>query len=453
VEPVIAILGAGAAIAVWIGVQERRARIDACRRAMDACGVAPGAQWRSLGIPILVEGSAGELAVRMEPRESGEEHAFRIVVGGLPPLTVRRETMGLERHSGAREIVVGDDGFDDEVYVEGAPVAALALLDAETRARLWRVVNGTLDLPGEAPVECKAALFEGHLRLDVTERVLGGVQRRLTSVLRETLGLAAHLAAVPHGAAGLARNAEQDPVAGVRIANLKLLAREFPREERTRAALRAASAEGPDELRLAAALLMGEEGRGTLVDLAFGALEDRCGSEAVRALASSFSAEQAARLLESSLAATRYRTAHACLQRLARGTVQPGPLLLQALRVDDAAVAAAAAGALEAAGDSAAETPLLEALDHPIEGVRVAVAQAVGRVGTARAVLPLKALAEASTYTPVALRRAARQAVAQIQSRLGPAAPGQLTVVLDAGGAVSIASAGGELSPAAEDGG
>jgi hypothetical protein len=84
-------------------------------------------------------------------------------------------------------------------------------------------------------------------------------------------------------------------------------------------------------------------------------------------------------------------------------------------------------------------------LNHPHDEARVAAAVALGRMATVRAVLPLKTV-EARADVPAALRRAARQAVAEIQSRLGPAAPGQLTVVADAGGAVSITAAGGEVS-------
>jgi hypothetical protein len=60
-------------------------------------------------------------------------------------------------------------------------------------------------------------------------------------------------------------------------------------------------------------------------------------------------------------------------------------------------------------------------------------------------VLPLQELAEASLFSP-ALRRAAREAVAEIQSRL-QGAPGQLSLADTEAGQLSLASdPAGQLS-------
>jgi HEAT repeat protein len=83
-----------------------------------------------------------------------------------------------------------------------------------------------------------------------------------------------------------------------------------------------------------------------------------------------------------------------------------------------------------------AEEPLLLALrDGSLDEVRLAAAVALGQVGTAASVLPLKAAAEREG----GLRKAAREAVAQIQSRLGGASPGQLSLAGGDGGALSLA--------------
>jgi HEAT repeat protein len=82
----------------------------------------------------------------------------------------------------------------------------------------------------------------------------------------------------------------------------------------------------------------------------------------------------------------------------------------------------------------------------------VAAAEALGRSGTVAAVLPLKRAAELSKG--IELRRAARQAVAEIQSRLPGASPGQLSLSSSEAGRLSLAQAeAGQLSfPTGEQG-
>jgi HEAT repeat protein len=62
--------------------------------------------------------------------------------------------------------------------------------------------------------------------------------------------------------------------------------------------------------------------------------------------------------------------------------------------------------------------------------VRAAAAQSLGTVGTVRAVPPLR---DAESTGDRAVRRAARAAIASIQSRLVGAGRGQLAVASDAG--------------------
>ena len=78
---------------------------------------------------------------------------------------------------------------------------------------------------------------------------------------------------------------------------------------------------------------------------------------------------------------------------------------------------------------------LVEALASEDAQVAVAAAVAVGRAGTVAAVGPLREAAERGGD----LRRAARQAVAEIQARLTGAAPGQLTLAGGEAGALSLA--------------
>jgi HEAT repeat protein len=111
-------------------------------------------------------------------------------------------------------------------------------------------------------------------------------------------------------------------------------------------------------------------------------------------------------------------------------------------------VRVAAARALGSAG-AAAEPLLIAALDGPLE-VRVAAAEALGHVGSAAAVLPLQETAE-HTVRSGDLRKAVREAVAAIQSRLTGATPGQLTLAQGDEGQLSIAEEPGRLSVADRD--
>ena len=95
----------------------------------------------------------------------------------------------------------------------------------------------------------------------------------------------------------------------------------------------------------------------------------------------------------------------------------------------------AAAQALAAAGSPVAEEPLLRRSRAARIRLSVAAAEALGRVGTARSVMPLRELDERG----LAEDRAAREAVARIQSRLTGAGPGQLALSEDSSGQVALA--------------
>ena len=70
--------------------------------------------------------------------------------------------------------------------------------------------------------------------------------------------------------------------------------------------------------------------------------------------------------------------------------------------------------------------------------MRVAAAAALGQVGSAAAVLPLKELGAHGNAT-TSERRAARQAIAEIQYRAHGASPGQLSLAEGDAGALSLA--------------
>ena len=78
--------------------------------------------------------------------------------------------------------------------------------------------------------------------------------------------------------------------------------------------------------------------------------------------------------------------------------------------------------------------------------LRIAAAIALGRVGSTAAVLPLKQTAERFSSDPQ-LSQATRQAIAEIQSRIPGASPGQLSLAGAEVGQLSLAQAeAGQLS-------
>jgi hypothetical protein len=159
-------------------------------------------------------------------------------------------------------------------------------------------------------------------------------------------------------------------------------------------------------VRLRAAMALGEEGRGTLLELVERAgADDSCAARAVAALGDRLPATLAESALRGALEkAGRPQTAQACLEALALlGRAEAEGLMLEALRSEEVPVAVAAARALGRAGTVASVPPLREAMRHRGE-----------------------------------LRSAARQAIAGIQARLTGAEPGQLSLAGGEAGALSL---------------
>jgi HEAT repeat protein len=215
----------------------------------------------------------------------------------------------------------------------------------------------------------------------------------------------------------LAANARHDPVAGVRLLNLLALVRLHPGDAFTAAELRAATSDRDAEVRLRAGIELGKDGRDVLLALAADrAVEDRCSARAIEALGRDFPAEQA-----------RAQLARACRE------VRREPLRPASLR--------ACIAVLGRRGG--AEATLINALELGHEQVRVAAADALGAVGSAAAVLPLKEAAERHGGT---LASAARNAIAEIQSRL-TGSPGELSLAEGEAGHLSLtADVGGRVS-------
>lgn len=387
--------------------------------------------WNSL------EGRSGRLRVRFERYAQDENQSgTRIVVDGvlLSPdeLTLRRESLGtaLGKKLGAREIELGDWTFDSEFYLQGPVVLVRAIFDAETR----RLVRSLLVDGGDVEVS------GSELRIDIPDSVSHGWSSLLAVYLRSALAVAERLNRPDDIAQRLAANARSDPEAQVRLPNLLTLVRECPPQPVTREVLRAACGDENEEIQLQAGIALGQEGRGFLMEVASREwTDDSYTARAVVALRKNLPRERASAILKHALRTRRVETARACLAALGHhGDAEAVEALAKVMVVERSELAAEAARALGATGQPAAEGPLIKALKGDSAELRVAVVEALGRVGTVEAVLPLKG-AEGRYPDDRDLRRAARQAIAAIQSRLTGASPGQLSLAEGEAGQLSLA--------------
>jgi len=161
-------------------------------------------------------------------------------------------------------------------------------------------------------------------------------------------------------------------------------------------------------------------------------------ARAVAALGDRISTPDLQAVLSHALRTRRVEAARSCLHAFGRRADPQGiKALARVLTVEKGELAVAAAQALAETGEEAAQPLLLGALAHDRPSLHAACAEALGRVGTAGAILPLKDLEKRSRDD--ATRRAARQAVAAIQSRLPGASAGQLSLAAADAGALSLA--------------
>ncbi len=431
-EPLLSLIAAAiaASIAYLVELSHRSERLRAWRRAAARVGLT-GVEESEGGAFTsgFLRGRAGEILVQLERYRRGRyEHGTRILVSGLGHgpggLSLRREGLGTaieKRFIGEREIEIGDASFDDEFFVQGRAPLAIALLGCDTRSRVAALLRNRIRLEHGAWVDVEASLTDGALNVKVKESGFSGNRERIPHVLAAVLEVARRLVAPDDVAARIAENLRSESSVGVRVQSLRVLAREFPSHPATREALLAACQDPSEEVRLRAGITLGDDGRGTLLALVNGAqTRDSCAAQAISALGKSLPGEQAKAALRRALGEPgRAQTAQACLEALGLlGRAEAEGIMLRALRSEDGAVT-------------------------------VAAARALGRAGTVAAVPALREIAEAGGE----VRRAARQAVAEIQARLTGAEPGQLSLSGGEAGALSLADnagAPGRLSLAEE---
>jgi hypothetical protein len=341
------------------------------------------------------------------------------------------------------------------------------LINGPIPAELSLVWNGTVQERDQLSVRenrgLARAIFDGETRRRASQlrhhgeiEVVGGVLRMalppktsrdmLAVALSDLLRFAERLVQPGDVLQRLAENARHDWDPECRLESLMTLVEESPGHPTTLETLRAAVADTHDEVRLQAGIALGEEGHEVLLGLASREWpSDSCSARAVDALGTHLPRERACAILDQALDTRRVETAVSCLEALRRlGGAEVVKPLANALAVGKGTIAERAARALGWTGQTAAEGPLIAALDR--EDARAAAARALAYVGTVEAVMPLME-AEARYPRDKELRLAARQTVTDIQTRLSGASRGQLSLAEGAAGHVSLAEGeGGELS-------
>jgi HEAT repeat protein len=427
-------------------LQSQARRLRMWRNAATACGLSVVGSTSAWAGRLKLEAKAGLLEVRIESAQPVNVGTRIVAVVPGPPgfreVRIRRETWGQEMP----EIETGDEAFDRAFRIEGPTRLVCMLLDAEVRGLLLRANATSL-----------VKIVGGELQAEMFDKQFAGVLPLL-------LKLGRRFTQKEDVVQCLVDNVLQDPEAGVRLSNLSVLVLECARSPRTDEVLRTACSDRSPKVRLRAAIELGPEGRGVLVELAESTEDDECSARAVRALGRELPFERTTAILENALRGPsqfyaiggrrRMQTACACLETLgAIGTAEAVDILAKVLAQEESEIAAAAAQALGRTGSATAEPLLIPALSRQREDLRVAAAEALGHVGSVAAVLPLKEAAERLRWD-ADLTRAARQAIAEIQYRQPGASPGQLSLAGAEAGQLSLAQAeAGQLSLATDPAG
>lgn len=379
-----------------------------------------------------LEGQAGSLKVRIGG-SLPKDHT-QIVIPGPPDfsgISIRPESQAPWK---IREIEVGSGIFDETFFVAGPIPLVLARLNEKARSALIRAndeitgTGGRLEIAG------------GMLRAEI-------VYDQLPHFLPLLLKVGECFASPVDVKRCLARNATQDPEAGVRLQNLLFLTREYAKDRKTSKTLRAACSDKSPEVRLRAGRALGREGRRTLLELVESQEDDTVSAEAFSILSHVLPFESMRAILVQALDRHHSQTARACMEALGRhGGAEAVGVLVNVMEKEQGELDVFAVQVLKTIGSPEAEGPLILALQRDRPALRIAAVNALARAGSPAAVLPLKEAAERFSRDP-ALSQALHQAIAEIQSRLQGASPGQLSLAQAEAGQLSLSTdPAGQLS-------
>lgn len=392
----------------------------------------------------------GGLFEPQRDRVSAEHTLITVGEGaGIPKsISLRADSQlrSLGRLVGGEDVKTGDALFDERVEVQGRRAEVLATLSQQARVKLRPFL---LELGGK--------VREGKLIYEEPRGISSS--ERLESVI---VGMVALARALSLGDAGLveklAANAIEDRNRRVREGNFQALREKCAGSPRLVGTARQLLRDPYPPLRLLAAL---EVPPGEAADTLSGLVADERVEPAVRADALTALMERAPGRCEVS-AEAGLRDPHIEVRRAALEAAAEGrfvrllPEIMRLASAEDAEMREAVAAALSRFADAETERLLIGLLGDASRRVQCAAARALGTRGSVLAVEPL--LLHAKGLGSTELRQAARAAVGAIQSRLGDAEAGQLSLASadPLPGALSLAEveseAAGGLSLSAEDG-
>lgn len=334
----------------------------------------------------------------------------------------------LSRATDGRDNRTGDPAFDRRVASTGNIVLLRALLGHECRKQWLHALDA---FPG---------LSASHGR--IVCRLQSPSETEVQSVAECMVGLAARLAPLETAALceRLVRVVRDDQVADVRARALDTLCARFPGPVAATVALHALRDRDP-VVRFHAALVVGPPGFDELEALlADGSLAPHLRSQTARAAIRSLPRERAAGPLLGLLVAPHEESVRISAARALAGyrLREVTPSLCLVLPGAPASVRPALIEALGLLGDETVEPLLLAALSTTDSDEKRASITALARIGTVRAVEPLRECG-------AAFRRESFDAVARIQARTRGAGAGQLSVPASGGsaGSLAVAESGG----------
>jgi hypothetical protein len=346
--------------------------------------------------------------------------------GAIPrDLSIDTETF-IKTALGGQDIQTSDAIFDEKIRMHGDEAMMLAALDEDMRSLILPVVPRGGVVVKDGRITCRKERLED-----------------VPGMIRILVKLGNHLMIreedIPER---LAKNAIKDSNPLVRLRNLELLEKRYPGWPQSVRACRAALTSTHVELKYAGAVYLGREGIGALEEMA---LSDTTWEShrinALKHLAKPEFREEAipvlVQLLDSPVHTVRRAAAEGIGRLRHRDSLRK---LGEILGVCDQETALVIVKAMERIREPAAEEFLFPLLQWESTPLKYAIAEALGRFGTVQAVEPLLEVAKGLTV-PHELKWAARKAVAQIQSRLGGAEAGRLSITtpVEEDGGLSLA--------------
>jgi hypothetical protein len=437
----IALLLLGATgLGFGLGILRARKARRVFEQAADLLGL-PRSEIRGW-LHMRVEGHSRTFPVQVREEGRGKSGVWTVVevktCGRVPDsLFLGREGIGASfgKLFVGEDIATGDERFDAAVVVRGPASRALALLDEETRHRVTELVRAG------------GKVKDGVVSIALHRRFRDG--EALSGFVQQLVAVAERLAQPDPTVERLAALARFDAVSGTRHRCLQELIGSHSGDPLTDMALRSALADRTPEVRLLAAVALGDAGLDCLREIvASGGTSPEVARSAVEALGERLPEEVALARLEMAVRAGHERLVRVLVERFGPSTSRQGVARLARQLRDDAPAetAAACARALGRTGSAVAAPPLVAALARNDAGVRAAAAEALGKVGTVESIAALREAASGNLMSP-SVRRAAAAAIAEIQSRLTGAAPGQLALSRGEVGSLALADrAEGDLA-------